>query len=61
MTMVGGPKGPVTVMVRVAVVVPPGLFVAEIVTGNVPPAVGVPVITPRLVSIDKPGGSPVAA
>ncbi len=56
--MVGGP---VTVMVRVLEEVPPGLFVAEMETGKIPDSVGVPVMTPRTGSIDKPGGRPAAA
>lgn len=48
-----------TVIVSVAEPVPVAL-VAESETGNVPEAVGVPVIAPVEVSILKPAGNPVA-
>src|SRR5580658_9601203 len=47
------------VMVNVAVVEPEP-FVAVIVTVKVPHVVGVPVITPVVELIVRPGGSPVA-
>lgn len=46
-------------MTSVAVVVPP-VFVAPIVTFEAPVAVGVPVMVPVVVLIDKPTGRPVA-
>jgi hypothetical protein len=48
-------------MTNVRVAVPmPALLVALIVTGKLPPAVGVPEITPVDVLIERPAGSPDA-
>ena len=49
-------------MVRVSVALPvPPELVALIVTEYIPAAVGVPEMRPLLISIVKPGGSPVAS
>ena len=48
------------VRVSVFVFVPPALL-ALIVTEYIPAAVGVPEIRPLLISIVRPGGSPVAS
>ena len=55
--MTGGPDVTVTVSVVLPV---PVLFVALIVTGVVPAALGVPEMTPVEVLTDSPPGNPVA-
>ena len=59
------PTGKLIVRTSVAVAVPasqrPAGLVALMVTGNVPTAVGVPEISPVVVSTVKPWGSPVAS
>ena len=57
--MTGACTAAVTVNVNVALPVPP-LFVALIVTAEVPAAVGVPDIEPELVFTVRPAGNPVA-
>ena len=58
------PPGKLTVSISVSVAVPPqgsfGSFVALMVTGNVPLAVGVPEINPVVVSTVNPPGRSVA-
>ena len=58
------PPGKLTVNVSVSVAVPPqgsfGSFVALMVTGNTPVAVGVPEISPVVVSTVNPPGRSVA-
>ncbi|HTX39899.1 MAG TPA: hypothetical protein VME43_33000 [Bryobacteraceae bacterium] len=57
LVITGGPD----VMATVSVVLPvPVLFVALMVTGVVPAALGVPEITPVEVLTDSPPGNPVA-
>ena len=57
--MIGAATAALTVMVKVALAVPPTL-VAEIVTLLVPAALGVPVIAPVPVLMLSPAGRPVA-
>ena len=57
--MIGAATAALTVMVKVALAVPPTL-VAEIVTLLVPAALGVPVIAPVELLTLKPAGKPVA-
>ena len=54
------PAGPLTVQVNVVDPVAPVPSVAVTVTVNVPPAVGVPEISPVEELIDRPAGSPAA-
>ena len=54
------PAGPLTVQVNVADPVAPVPSVAVTVTVNVPPAVGVPEISPVEELTDRPVGSPAA-
>jgi len=59
------PPGKLTVNVRVSVAVPLqgslALFIALMVTGKTPVAVGVPEISPVVVSTVKPPGRPLAS
>jgi len=57
--VITGAGGFVIVIVNVFVPVPPA-FVADIVTGNVPAIVGVPLITPVEALIVNPPGNGVA-
>jgi hypothetical protein len=60
LVMMGVPDAEPTVIVRVAVPVPVA-FVAPSSTAVVPPAVGVPVMTPVAATMLRPAGSGLAA